>query len=287
MKVLKSIINIINQKKTNVSTDGTSSNRIQNIGEGLETYVKDSFANTFTETSKEQKIKKYSETFSYGGGTNNPPDMILENGEAIEVKKIKGYGRIALNSSFPKDRLYRNDSTIAQECAKVDGGNWTSKNMFYYIGTIPEEDIECLFIVEGICYCSNKEIYSSIKNIIKNGVEEIPHVEFGETKELGRVNKVDPLGITNLRIRGMWDIDNPINVFSKQLDDIITKPNTNSSILYAIISTETYKSAEASDIQILQNLAQNNKLEMYSKQIQNPNNTAELIDVQIIKANLK
>ena len=43
---------------------------------------------------------------------------------------------------------------------------------------------------------------------------ELQDVEFSETNELGRVNKVDPLGITYLRIRGMWGIENPIKVFN-------------------------------------------------------------------------
>ena len=38
--------------------------------------------------------------------------------------------------------------------------------------------------------------------------------ETTETNELGRINRMDPLGITNFRIRGMWEIENPLNVFS-------------------------------------------------------------------------
>jgi len=34
--------------------------------------------------------------------------------------------------------------------------------------------------------------------------DAIADIEFSQTKELGRVNRVDPLGITNLRIQGMW-----------------------------------------------------------------------------------
>lgn len=61
--------------------------------------------------------------------------------------------------------------------------------------------------------CSD-ECYSRIKQTIKEGVENISGVEFAETNELGRINRVDPLGITYLRVRGMWGIDNPWSVFS-------------------------------------------------------------------------
>ena len=47
---------------------------------------------------------------------------------------------------------------------------------------------------------------------------------FAETKELGRVNQVDPLGITNLRIRGMWQIETQekyLIIYTKQLTKIL------------------------------------------------------------------
>ena len=58
------------------------------------------------------------------------------------------------------------------------------------------------------------ECYNKIRQKIKSGVEEISGVEFAQTRELGRVNRVDPLGITYLRVRGMWHIENPWKVFS-------------------------------------------------------------------------
>ena len=39
-------------------------------------------------------------------------------------------------------------------------------------------------------------------------------VEFEETEELGRINMIDSLGITKLRVRGMWISQNPWKVFS-------------------------------------------------------------------------
>lgn len=60
----------------------------------------------------------------------------------------------------------------------------------------------------------NDQVYNRIQNIIKEGVESIPGVDFSETRELGHVNKVDPLGITYLRVRGMWGIENPWKVFN-------------------------------------------------------------------------
>lgn len=58
------------------------------MGDTLETFVKDIFCNSFSFTNKEA-LEKYSEVFSYLGNTSNPPDMIIKDGDAIEVKKLK------------------------------------------------------------------------------------------------------------------------------------------------------------------------------------------------------
>ena len=69
-------------------------------------------------------------------------------------------------------------------------------------------------MIYGRDYCAAAECYNKIRQKIKSGVEEISGVEFAQTRELGRVNRVDPLGITYLRVRGMWHIENPWKVFS-------------------------------------------------------------------------
>lgn len=284
MNILRSIINIAKQKKLDISVDGNSKNRIQNIGEGLEVFVKNSFANTFDTLSKEEKNSIYEKTFSDGGNANNPPDLVIKNGEAIEVKKLTGYGRVPLNSSFPKDKLYRNDPMLKKEFGKIDGGKWESKPMYYYVGTVSKALLSCLFIVDGTCYCANRTTYGSIKKIIKDGVGDISGVEFGDTNELGRVNRVDPLGITNLRIRGMWDIDHPLNVFNKDIDDIIKKPNNNESIVYAIMKEENYFLASREDINDLELLE---NVSIFDKKVKDPNNTVKLLDVKLIKVVIK
>lgn len=60
------------------------------MGDALEKYIKDLFANTLLVENDYEKIQKFNETFSYQGNQNNPPDIILKLGDAIEVKKYKG-----------------------------------------------------------------------------------------------------------------------------------------------------------------------------------------------------
>lgn len=69
-------------------------------------------------------------------------------------------------------------------------------------------------MVYGLDYCASDSCYKRLKDTIKAGVNAIENVEFAETRELGRINRVDPLGITYLRIRGMWGIENPWTVFN-------------------------------------------------------------------------
>lgn len=96
-------------------------------------------------------------------------------------------------------------------------------------------------------------------------------------KELGRVNQVDPLGITNLRIRGMWQIENPRKVF-KYLHE-----TTGSEFeLVCIIPEEKYISfSKESKLKIEQ--IQNDNFSVRNIQVKNPNNPAKLIDCRLIK----
>ena len=63
-------------------------NRANSVGDALENYVKDIFANTF-DKSEEDRILTFNDVFSYLGNQNNPPDIILKNGDAIETKKVQ------------------------------------------------------------------------------------------------------------------------------------------------------------------------------------------------------
>ena len=107
--IIKAFINIVNNYETNVQTLTQGNNRANNMGEGLENYIKDVFANTLNENNMQKKLEILSDTFSYQGNKNNPPDLILKNSDAIEIKKLESKNSaIALNSSYPKAKLYAN-----------------------------------------------------------------------------------------------------------------------------------------------------------------------------------
>jgi len=247
------------------------------MGEALESYVKDLFCNTFEMQDEMKKNRIYSEKFSYIGNQNNPPDMIIAGGDAIEVKKIESIGsQLALNSSYPKDKLYANSPMITQDCRECE--NWREKDIIYVVGAIQQNKLKILWFVYGDCYAASKEIYERIKNKISDGVNSLPDVEFSVTKELGRVNKVDPLGITYLRIRGMWGIDNPIHVF-----DYITNIETENNLtVNAIMLAEKYNSFSDQDRQEIENPAVES-ITVENIEIKSPNNPAKLLKAKLIK----
>jgi len=273
--VLQAILNIEKSASTQLSLSSNTVNRMNSMGEGLEVYIKDAFAETIGEPDLGVRDTKVAEVFSYLGNANNIPDAMLKAGDAIEVKKVQGFNSgIALNSSYPKDKLYADDHRVSRACRESE--EWTSKDIIYAIGIVPEKGkLKHLWLVYGDCYAASREVYTRIGSTIKEGVETIVDVEFSETKELGRVNAVDPLGITYLRIRGMWHIDNPINVYAN-----IYEVNKDLSFSLACVLQKTkFDSFPDGDKKAIKN---NVNINVQEVKIKNPNNPAQFIDAVLI-----
>lgn len=277
--ILQALKNLSENSITDISAryQVNGRNRANNMGEALEAYVKDLFCNTFNIQNEVEKNRVYSEKFSYIGNQNNPPDLMIANGDAIEVKKIESVGsQIALNSSYPKDKLYSDGPMITQDCRECE--NWREKDIIYIVGAMQQDKLKALWFVYGDCYAASKDIYERIKNKISEGVNSLPDVEFSETKELGRVNKVDPLGITYLRIRGMWGIDNPLHVF----DYITNIDGDNDLTVNAIMLSEKYNSFPEVDRQAIESITLDN-FTISNIEIKSPNNPARLLRAKLIK----
>lgn len=253
----------------------TGRNRANSMGDALESYVQDAFADSF-ELSEADRMRKINEVFSYLGNQNNPPDIMLRNGDAIEIKKIQSpTSALALNSSYPKAKIYANSPMLNRECTACEG--WIEKDIIYVVGHTNDTDIKYLWFVYGNCFAADKNIYEKIKKTISSGITEIPNVESTETNELGKVKKVDPLGVTDLRIRGMWYIENPHKIFS-----YLNKVDANAKFqLFCLMKTEKFNSFPTADKTALQNLTKAN-YSFEDTQIKNPNNPAQLLDCKLI-----
>ena len=274
--IIDAIINIVKNPILELKEYSISHNRANSMGEALEEYIKDVFSGTLFEKDKNKRMKIISEVFSYLGNTNNPPDSILRGGDAIEVKKIENKSSsLALNSSYPKAKLYSNSSMITDACRSCE--KWEEKDIIYTIGTCEKNKLTSLIFVYGEDYAAENKIYENVKNKIKLGIETINDLEFSETNEIGRVNRVDPLGITYFRIRGMWGIENPVKVF----DYIYKRDDSKQFNFMALINEDKYLSF--SNTKELEDLEKENKnLEIKDVRIKNPNNPAQLKKAKLI-----
>ena len=97
--ILYAIYNIINANIKSITEYKILNykNRMNNMGESLENFVIDALCDSFHD-DMDKKLAKKSHYFSYLGNQNNPPDLIIKNGDAIEVKKIEtNEGSLALS----------------------------------------------------------------------------------------------------------------------------------------------------------------------------------------------
>ena len=274
--ILVAITNLVKDPITNLILHYRSSNRVNNMGDALEYYIKDLFCNSLSESDLEKKNEIYSKYFSYIGNQNNPPDIMIKQGDAIEVKKIESLrSGIALNSSYPKDKLFSDSPMITSACRLAE--DWQEKDLIYVIGVSTDGKLKALWFVYGNCYAANKETYERVRDKISKGINELQDVEFSETNELGRVNKVDPLGITYLRIRGMWGIENPIKVFNYAAP---IDPNAEFSV-NAIMLEEKYLSFPKEYRENIENLTSTNFL-IKGIKIKSPNNPAKLLEAKLL-----
>lgn len=273
MNIINAIVNLVSNPITNLKDVAQGNNRANSAGAALEEYMKDLFSGSFN-LPESQRIKKHSEVFSYLGNDSNPPDAMLKNGDAIEVKKIETRtSALALNSSYPKHTLLSNNPMISTACRNAE--EWQEKDIIYMVGFVKDMELKDLCMVYGLDYCASDECYSRIKATIKQGVESISGVEFAETNELGKVNRLDPLGITYLRVRGMWGIENPLKVFNY----IYQRNLSNKFNFMCLINQEKWDSF--GNVTLLLNLEHEN-LKINDVEIKDPNNPAKLKSAKLV-----
>lgn len=274
--IINAIYNLVNNPVVELRDFYKSKNRANSMGDALEEYIKDLFANTVNETDEQIRLKKISETFSYLGNQNNPPDSILRLGDAIEVKKVESKNsNLALNSSYPKHKIYSNSKLITEACRKCE--NWTEKDIIYAVGVVNGMNLSSLCMVYGEDYAADNSVYEKIKEIIVDGVNNIPDVEFATTNEIAKVKKVDPLGITDLRVRGMWSIENPFKVFNY----IYSRDFSKRFNFMCIIREKKYRSFENTRL-LEECIGKIQGFNISDVTIKNPNNPALLEEAKLI-----
>lgn len=138
-------------------------------------------------------------------------------------------------------------------------------------------------MIQGDLYCAHKDHYLKIIRRVKNGINESLDsmgIKHAKTNELGRINEVDPLGITYFRIRGMWGIKNPLEVY-----EYLYKINQfNRFTLICLMTKEKYETFDQpSRIRI----EKSDLLKIEDIYVKDPNNTVNLIQSKLITFSLK
>ena len=259
---LGKIVSIVNSEQPKVNKEGSP----------FDGYIKDAFCNSFSIKNPNEKMKAYLNNFSYLGSQNNPPDIIVRGGDAIEVKKVKSItgSTIALNSSFPKQKLRADDDMITTECKNCE--IWKEKDLVYCVGHVTDGKVNVIVFVYGDCYTANSEVYKKVRLPIIEGLKNL-EIPMSKTKELARLNKVDPLRITDLRVRGMWQIKTPLKFFS----EILKLDEERQLSVFAIMRKEKFDSLEKAD----KEEAKKN-FSVASVKIKNPDIPQKLIDAVLL-----
>lgn len=196
-------------------------NRIQAQGSKLEEIVKDILCGVdHSQISSRKRL--HTRFLAHEGESNNPPDAMYRggnNGDAFEIKKIESASKtsIELNSSYPYSYITSNMKRLTESARNCE--KWTKRDLFYAIGNIQwgREIGNWLWFVEGGVFVQHADYYDKIEADLKPAITKAlkaNNLIASSTNELGRANQIDLLKRTNLRVRGMWIVDNPTRTFA-------------------------------------------------------------------------
>jgi hypothetical protein len=252
--LINALINLYHKDLSVSPKSESTGNRINDAGVAFEKFIEELFYNPKAKNN-EKEIQEY---FSHKGSSNSPPDLILKLGDAIEIKKLTSIRALPLNSSWPRKILSRDDPKISsriRECEDANGG-WQEKDYFYATGIVPNDKNppETIFFVQGPCIAAShfQDFYNTIKAAINTAAMTLKTgPEIGKTNELGRLNKIDKLGFTDLRIRGMFQIKHPLHIF-----EYLCLPDNKKDLnVFCLMTEAKYKSFDPEDTNALEKLA--------------------------------
>ena len=260
--LLKAIQSIILNPITKLPTKKYGSNKINAVGDALEMYVQDVFAETHGMSDK-ARMEKLSDVFSYLGNSNNPPDAILKNGDAIEVKKVQSPNAVlALNSSYPKAKLFADSNMISKACRECE--DWTEKDLLYVIGHTSDSELRYLWFIYGDCYFASRDFYKKLLNI----TDPLAVTSFNFLKE-------------NLIPFNQCYAITPEKVFEKNLVF-----NHKNQFLNVLMLKSKYESFSLADRYDLENLI-GDDLSICDCLIHSPNESSTMLNAKFISFNYK
>lgn len=270
--VLVALKNILDRNSCILTPIFRSNGSVNAAGDSLEFFVKDMFCTGASQYQYEhEKMRKYNEYLSWTGNSSNFPDFIVKGGVGVEPKKLnnRSYSSLALNSSYPKDYIYPNSQNLPKF---IDEDEWDKKDVIYVAGNLNTENNKLLSIwfAYGNTMVADRSTYLNLINEIREAIANT-NATLMKSKELARAKGIDPLKMSNLRVRGMYELEHPHKVFCKYIsrDDI---PIDASKIFLVMLVEDYIAIEEKPDLSIY---LVSGKLKKTDINIPNPNNPNE------------
>lgn len=227
--VIIALNNIFKRNSTRLTPIFRSNGSANAAGDSLEYFIKDMFCTGASQYQydheKEQIYKKY---LSWTGDSSHFPDFIVKGGVGVEPKKQNSAtANLSLNSSYPKD--YIKPDTQNVPTLKTPGFSetgWTKKPIIYVAGHLntkkgPDENkLYSLWMVYGNTIVAHNTKYLSLINEIRDAIKLNTDAKLTNSKELARAKGIDTLKYTNLRVRGMYELEHPAKIFDKYLQGL-------------------------------------------------------------------
>lgn len=222
--VLIALKNILDRNSSILTPIFRSNGSVNAAGDSLEYFVKDMFCTGASQYQYEhEKQRIYDNYLSWSGDSSHFPDFIIKGGVGVEPKKLnnKSQSNLALNSSYPKDYIFPDSQNVPSERLLKEDDAWERKGVVYVAGNLDKDTnkLHSLWMAYGNTFVADRATYLRLIDEIR---ESITHTNatLTESKELARARGIDPLGYSNLRVRGMYELQHPALVFGQYANNL-------------------------------------------------------------------
>jgi hypothetical protein len=281
--ILTAIADIVHHRAFMLPSAPPAHTAANSSGTPFEMYFKDRLVG-LVPGNDPVRVETYRRYLIYQGGANNPPDAMFrggDEGDAFEFKKFESgpFGDMPLNSSWPKDRLTTSSYGLASACRSCE--EWTERDFFYVCGGVPSKTscLAWIWICDARLMAARNDTYRSLHAAIQSGIASISDVEFAPTVELGKVRNCDRTGRTALRIRGMWSLKKPGEMFR----DIQGVKHTDAQNLHALIREEKWKRFPQPSIDRIEELRTTPGFTQTTVKVPDPNTPGAMIPAVLIR----
>lgn len=220
---------------------------INSSGERMEYLIKDLLADSIDKESADEKAAEHKKYLSWLGSQNHPPDLMIRDGPAIEVKKSGGkHRKLQLNSSTPRTKLRSDMKRVNSDCTTCedDIGGWKEKDMVYALGSgVTKSEFGFIWVVYGDCWCDDAEVYESVTEDLQDAIEQSPPSNGTLDTSGNEIAKVRNVGSgmgAEQRTRSMWSIGHPARMFSTYIDNYETKVDTGNP-MFVVLPSEKFE----------------------------------------------